>query len=342
MGRAPHAADVCRQCQDLPPVGGPENRGRGMKVFGLSEIMAALDEDAALAAVEEGFRRWSARDAQIAAVGHLGFAAPTGDCHIKSGAFAGDDVFVIKVATGFYRNLELGLPVSNGFMVVLSAHTGAILAFLHDQGHLTDQRTAMAGGIPAPPIAPPRAPTLGSVGAGTQARLEASLIARRLEMKNVLFWSRNAHRATALAEELGGHVSTLPDLCARADIIVTTTPATQPILTVDMVRAGTRIVAVGADSPGKQELEAELLARARIVVDSRAQCIDHGETGWAIRASLIAELSLIELGDLLCNPIPFSADEIVVADLTRVAVQDVAIAKSVWARLQQDAIIGGQ
>jgi ornithine cyclodeaminase len=113
-----------------------------MKIFTLPEIQAALDEDAAFAAVEQGFRRFYAREAQIAAVGHPGFPdAP------------GDDVSVIQIATSFYRNDLLGLPSSNGFMAVMSAKTGQVMALLHDQGQLTDQRTAMAGAIAgrAPP-----------------------------------------------------------------------------------------------------------------------------------------------------------------------------------------------
>jgi ornithine cyclodeaminase len=101
----------------------------------------------------------------------------------------------------------------------------------------------------------------------------------------------------------------------------------------DMLTDGQRIVAVGADAPGKRELDPAILARARVVVDSCAQCIDHGEAGWAVRAGFLDPASLIELGALLTAPVVFAANEIVVADLTGVAVQDVAIAKSVWSRL---------
>jgi ornithine cyclodeaminase len=116
-------------------------------------------------------------------------------------------------------------------------------------------------------------------------------------------------------------------------LIVTTTPSTEPLLTSDMIQPGKRIVALGADGPGKRELDPVILARARVVVDSRVQCIDHGEAGWAVRAGLIEAGSLIELGALLTAPLAFGADEIVVVDLTGVAVQDVEIAKSVWSRL---------
>src|SRR5262245_46995799 len=98
-----------------------------MKVFSLPEILGALDEDAALAAIERGFRRFHRGEAQLAAVGHLAFAQPPGDCHVKTGSLAGDDVFVVKVATSFYRNHDVGLPSSNGFMAVVSARTGEIL-----------------------------------------------------------------------------------------------------------------------------------------------------------------------------------------------------------------------
>jgi len=308
-----------------------------MKVVSAAQILAALDEDAALAAVEAGFKRYSAGQTQVSSVLHLGFTEPPGDCHVKAAAVAGDDVFVVKLATSFYRNPELNLPSSNGFMAVISTRNGEILAILHDQGHLTDQRTALAGAIAARAILRPGSRTLGIVGTGTQARLQAKLLKRRLGLESVLIWGRNSKRATALASEVRGEAVTLEDLCARADVIVTTTPSTEPVLSADLIRRGTRIVAVGADSPGKRELDPRILARGRTVVDSIAQCVDHGEAGWAVRDGLIDPRSLIELGTLLDAPIAFLPDEIVVADLTGVAIQDFEIAKSVWRRLQPGA-----
>jgi ornithine cyclodeaminase len=304
-----------------------------MRVVDAGEILAALDEDAAIAAVETGFRRYSAGQVQVSTVLHLAFAEPPGDCHVKAAAVAGDDVFVVKLATGFYRNPELNLPSSNGFMAVLSARTGELLALLHDQGHLTDQRTAMAGAIAARAILREGSRTVGIVGAGTQARLQAKLLKRRLGLDSVLIWARNTKRASALASEVRGEAVSLEDLCARADLIVTTTPSTEPLLGSVMIRPGTRIVAVGADSPGKQELDPRILARGRVVVDSIAQCVDHGEAGWAVRGGLIDPTALIELGTLLETPVAFAPEEIVVADLTGVAIQDFEIAKSVWRRL---------
>jgi ornithine cyclodeaminase len=304
-----------------------------MRIIELPEILSVLDEKATLFAIEDGFRRYSAGEADVMAIGHLAFDAPPGDCHVKGAHLAGDEVFVVKLATSFYRNAELGLPSSNGFMAVVSAKTGEVQAILHDQGRLTDLRTAMAGAIAANAIMRPGSKVLGIVGSGTQARLQAELIARVLGFGTVLVWARNGDRAAAMANELGAAAVALHELCARADLIVTTTPSSAPILTRDMVRPGTRIVAVGADAPGKQELAVELMARARMVVDSRSQCLDHGDTAAAVRAGALDPDSLIELGELLASPVKFEDDEIVIADLTGVAVQDVQIAKAVWARL---------
>ena len=231
-----------------------------MRVVTLPEILAALDHDAALQAVESAFRRFHAGQSQVTAVGHLGFDAPPGDCHVKGAYMAGDDVFVIKLATSFYQNPARGLSSSNGFMAVMSAKTGEVEALLHDQGRLTDERTAMAGAIAARAIARPDSTTLGIVGAGIQGDLQARLVARVLGLKTVLIWARNADRAAALAKKVGGAAVDLAELCARADVIITTTPSTAAILTDAMIRPGTRIIAVGADTPGKQELDPKILA----------------------------------------------------------------------------------
>ncbi|MGH6633176.1 hypothetical protein [Sphingopyxis sp.] len=304
-----------------------------MRIVELPEILDALDEDAALAAVEDGFRRLHRGNVQLAEVAHLNFDNPPGDCHVKGGYMTGDDVFVFKFATSFYRNPERGLSSSNGCMIVVSAKTGEQLAMLKDQGVLTDTRTAMAGALAARAILRQGSKTLGIVGTGIQAKMQGEMIARLLGLDDILVYGRSADKAAALADELGGAAVELAELCARADLIVTTTPSTAPVLTADMVRPGTRIVAVGADTPGKQELETALTARARLIVDSSVQCAHHGEAGWPIRAELTAMDSLVELGALLENSIDFADDDIVIADLTGVAVQDIAIAKTVWERL---------
>src|SRR5580658_7578580 len=122
--------------------------------------------------MENGFVAYSRGEVVVPPVGHLDFADPPGDCHIKYGYIRGDDTFTVKMATGFYRNPDIGLPSSNGAMLVFSARTGEPLALLHDEGYLTDVRTAAAGAVAAKYLAPREVECIGMVGAGTQAHLQ--------------------------------------------------------------------------------------------------------------------------------------------------------------------------
>jgi ornithine cyclodeaminase len=96
---------------------------------------------------------------------------------------------------------------------------------------------------------------------------------------------------------------------------------------------------MGSDDHGKQELEAELLAKADLVVaDSVAQCVDHGECFYAVQGKLIDEVSILELGNVIKNPAigRTSEDQITVVDLTGVAIQDIQIAKMVARALREE------
>lgn len=295
-----------------------------MKVIGPDQIMAAFDEAAALAAVERAFVAYSAGRAQIGDAGHFTFDAAGGDCHVKAGHLIDDDIFVVKVASGFYGNT----PSSHGFVAVISSRTGELLAILDDRGRLTALRTAMAGMLAARAIGYSGG-TLGIVGTGMQARLQGDYIKRHIGAERVLVWGRDPRKAGTLAVDLNGEASELRHLAERADLIVTTTPSTDILVRDDWVRWGTRIVAVGSDGGGKRELDPAILSRATVVVDAAGHCIDAGETGWAVRAGQVAPDSLIDLGTLLASPRTFGRDEIVVADLTGTAVQDAAIAGTI-------------
>lgn len=309
-----------------------------MQVFDLDTIMAAFDESAAFAAVERAMIAFSAGQAQIGASAHLLFASPPGDCHVRSGNLTGDDIFVVKVSSGFYDNPQHGLASSQGFVAVLSAATGEPLAILQDRGHLTNLRTAMAGTLAARAIGYAGKGVIGIVGTGTQARMQAETIRRRLGADRLLIWGRDRDKARKLAADLGGEACALELLVRQADLLVTTTPSTAPLVDDAWVRPGARIVAVGADGGGKRELDPAILARADIVVDSPAQCRDGGELSWAVSAGLLAaDAPVIELGALLAAPRDFADDRVVVADLTGLGVQDAAIAGTVWRSLSAAA-----
>ena len=129
----------------------------------------------------------------------------------------------------------------------------------------------------------------------------------------------------------------LEALCAQSNLIVTNTPATQPLLFADWIKPGTLITAVGSDGAGKQELDANIYANTDVaVVDSIPQCVLLGESHYAIQAGLIEESALVELGSIIAGEVAGRQDDdqIIVADLTGVAVQDIQIAKSVLLNLE--------
>jgi len=135
---------------------------------------------------------------------------------------------------------------------------------------------------------------------------------------------------------LGFHVEVASDaseLVAASQLVVTTTPAESPLIESTAVQPGTHVTAVGADSPSKQELEVAVLGMSDLVVaDSLSQCRERGEISHALRAGVIEEGSVVELGALIAGQVLGRQNEqqITVADLTGVAVQDVQIASAVF------------
>jgi len=300
-----------------------------MRIFTRDDLVAALDEGEAMAAVEHAIVAFARGQAQSGDAGHFSFPAP-GDAHVKVAHLAGEDVFALKVSASFYANPARGLSSSQGFSAVVSATTGEALALFADGGWLTDVRTAMAGAIAGRAIGY-KGGMLGIVGAGIQARMQAEMIRRHIGADRVLIWGRDPAKAKALAAEVGGEaVADLADLVRASDLVVTTTPSTDWLIDDAWVRPGARIVAVGSDGGGKRELDPRILGRATVIADSVDKCLENGEAGWAVRAGLLAAEAIVPLGELLAEPRMFAADAIVVADLTGLPVQDAAIAGSVW------------
>jgi ornithine cyclodeaminase len=134
-------------------------------------------------------------------------------------------------------------------------------------------------------------------------------------------------------------IKVLDDLVSQCNLIVTTTSAKSPLIRAEQVCKGTHITAMGADDHGKQELQAELLAKADLVVaDSVSQCVDHGECFYAVQGGQIEASSILELGHVIKNPASgrTSEDQITVVDLTGVAIQDIQIAKMVDRALREN------
>ena len=313
-------------------------------VLKLEEIKRLIDVPQLIQEIENGFVLYSEDRVVVPPVGFLHFNQPPGDVHIKYGFVTGDDFYVLKMASGFYENPQLGLPVSDGLLLVFSQQTGQLKLILLDECWLTDMRTAAAGAVAAKHLAAKNIHHIGIVGTGVQARMQLEMLRDVVDCQSCLIWGRDANKVQKMITDLqasetiqdwGLDLKTATDmdeLVARCNLIVTTTPAKEPLIWADQVQKGTHITAMGSDDHGKQELEAGLLAKADLVIaDSISQCVDHGECFHAVQQNMIEENSILELGNVIKNPESgrTSEEQITVADLTGVAIQDIQIAKMV-------------
>jgi len=314
-----------------------------MKIIPRHRIETVLPSLQLVPALEQAFDAYSAGRAVIPPVGEL--LLERGEVHIKYGYLRGDDYYVIKIASGFYRNKELDLPSGNGLMLLFRQHTGELVAVLLDEGRLTDVRTAAAGAVAAKHLGPRQVQRIGVVGTGIQAQLQLEHLAPVCACRDVLAWGRRDESLSRYRETLqaaGFRVETTRDataILASCNLVVTTTPSRQPLLFAADLRPGTHITAVGSDTTEKQELDPAILERAEVVVaDSISQCRERGEIHRALRSGHLQEARVVELGDVIGGRASgrTSDEQITVADLTGVAIQDLQIARAVYDALGND------
>lgn len=310
------------------------------RIISRAEIDAALPFLNLMDGIAAGFVAYSAGESVVPPVGEL--LLPDGEVHIKYGYLLADDYYVIKVASGFPGNVAAGKPPNNGMMLLFSQQTGDVVAVLLDEGWLTDVRTAVAGAIAAKHMAPKQVTRIGILGTGTQARLQLEYLKAVTNCREVLVWGRGSEQVARFGADMASHgfdvQTTLDaaDIGATCNLIVTTTPSHTPLLQADDIRPGTHITAIGSDTPHKHELESAILGRADIVVaDSIAQCLARGEIFKALEADAIVEDDLRELGHVIAGAVTGrdNDQQITVADLTGVAVQDIQITKGIYEAL---------
>jgi len=312
-----------------------------VKILSRQEIESALPGIDLVPVIESAFVAYSNGEAVVPPVGELIFEDPPGEVHIKYGYLSNDKYYVIKVASGFYDNPVLGIPSSNGLLLLFDKQTGQLKAILLDEGILTDIRTAVAGAIAAKHLTPSNVGCIGIVGTGVQAILQLEYLKPVCPCREVLVWGRDAQKCRSYiskAESLGFNVTVAKkanDILSECNLIVTTTPAEEPILT-SPAKPGTHITAVGSDTHNKQELSTSLMKAADVVVaDSIEQCLVRGEIHHAIKDNSVQEEQVLELGHIIAGSVigRISEDQVTIMDLTGVAVQDIGIAKAVYETL---------
>jgi len=297
-----------------------------MNVLGPERIRGAVTRAAAIAAMREAVVAQSRGDCDTPMPMHLDLsAAGAGEVHIKSSFRKGGPHFALKTA-GTYAQRPYGS------IVLVSVETGETAAYFDDGGYLTDLRTAAVAAMVARELRRSDA-VLGILGTGVQARLQAELHAEVLGLSQVHVWGRRPERAEACARDIAVALPGVravaagspADVANRCRLIVTATAARGPLLKAADLRPGTHVSAVGADAPGKQELDPEILRRSSLLlVDSLAQCSRLGELQHAPSERDRA----VEIGAFCAAPVPHDPAGVTVADFTGLGAEDLFIAEA--------------
>ena len=286
----------------------------------------------------EGFISYSNNLAVIPPVGELLFTEPPGEVHIKYGYIKNDKYYVIKIASGFPNNTDLKLSNGQGMMLLFDQKTGKPISILLDGGYLTDVRTAIAGKICAKEFSN-KITGIGVIGTGTQAKIQLEYLSSITECKKVFLWGRSVEKAQEFKKNMikyGFNIKISPSinfLSKNCNLIISATSSTKPLLLKEHLRRGMNIIAVGSDTELKRELGPEILSSADLIIaDSLSQCRLRGEISHSLKNNEIKIDDIIELGKVLDKTRKGRTKnkQIIVTDLTGVAVQDIKIASNVF------------
>lgn len=251
----------------------------------------------------------------------------------KSGIDRTGPTLGVKAGGLWPGNRARGLANHQSTILLFDCDSGAPLALVRGTW-LTALRTAAASAISIRHLARPDATVLGILGAGGQAEFQVRAAMAQRAFSRLVIAGRSSARAEALAAALADtglsiQIASAEDMARSSDVIITVTPSLRAVIAAAWVRPGTHLACMGADTVGKQEVDAALVARARLFVDEPVQAITLGECQHAHAAGLIDPAALIPIGAVINGTQAgrTSADEITLFDSTGVGLQDVAAAQ---------------
>ena len=288
--------------------------------------------------IEDAFKSLSLGKTVMPPILRLDIEKYHGESDVKAAYIEGLDSFAVKVASGFFNNPKLGLPSSNGLMILLDSQTGVIKSVLLDKGYLTDVRTAIAGAIASKYLSNPESSTVAIIGTGIQARMQLEALTLVRDIKNVNVWSRDIKKTHAYIDNVSKNIKlnfkafdNTNEVVNNADILITTTPSKKPLVHYSSLPKGMHITAMGSDAEEKNEVDPNIIKNCDVYVpDSQAQTSILGELNHAIKKDLIKnDMIFNDLGKIIINPElgRKNTQDITVADLTGTGVQDTAIAR---------------
>ncbi len=304
-----------------------------------AEVMRILTMDLALAAAREAFTAYGEGRVNMPPKAYLtlatgDFRAMYGEIFLESGHVCG-----FKWVNVHPQNPKRGLLTVMAKIVLNDPETGLEWADM-DGTHITNFRTGAAGGVAAEALSRPDSRYLGVIGSGQQARTQIAAILKVRPIKEVIICDCAHQRALTLREEVQAAYGvktrlepTPRETALAADILVTATSSSIPLVERGWVKPGTHINAIGADAAGKQELDPDILKTAKIIVDDWAQASHSGEINVPLRRGEITPEQVNgSLGEVLTGRKPGrqSAEEITVFDSTGLIIQDLSLGFAVF------------
>lgn len=310
-----------------------------------AQVGDLIDYAEAIDVVERAFIDFGRGLASMPSKVYLDFPEFQGDLRAMPAAI-GAEYAGVKLVNSHINNPARGLPVVTGTYLLFSQQTGQPICLM-GATLLTAIRTGAASGVATKHLARAGACSLGLVGAGVQALHQLRSIVKVRDLATVLVWApeNDSARRNALIDRMSAEFSDLAIAqaeslahAASADIVSTSTPSRAPLVEREFVSEGAHINAVGADGPGKQELDPAVLESALVVVDEMHQAVQGGEVNVALsggrfrQEQIAGTLSEVILGSIQGRR---TESQITLFDSTGLAIQDIAVAIPVYERARQ-------
>jgi len=317
-------------------------------ILSQNEVKSCLPMSEAIRAVREAYIAFAKGRVKMPPVMHLDVSQYNGEVDIKSGYIEDLGLIGTKIASGFYENYKLGLPPGIAVIILMDLKTSMPVAIM-DGTYVTAYRTGAAGAVAAKVLARKDSNIIGVVGAGTQARMQVLALREVFSLKKIKVWDINTTERDRYVEEMSEQLKIpiepaedVKNAVTETDIIVTVTPSRKALVMKEWIQEGVHINAIGADGPGKQELDPFIVKRAdKVVVDSLNQCRIIGEIQHALADGLITEDDVYaEIGKILIGEKKGreTNEEITLFDATGLAVQDIAAANIVYKQAKEKGI----
>ncbi len=302
-----------------------------MVVFDYAAVLRAVTPERAIERVRDGFIRYAKHEWTMPAKIYLD-SPPHGD--FRAMPAAGDGLAILKWVTSFPSNAIRGLPTVTGTILVSDADTGRWLALM-DGRSVTALRTGAAAAIAARALESDGSETVGIIGCGLHGRW-AAMCLKAAGYDDGVCADRNPAAARELAADLGWRAGDAADALG-CDVVTLVTPGYEPVVSEDKLRPGMHINALGADGPGKAEVEPGAVVRCELYCDEWHQASHGGELTGVVGAGLVSRQQVTELGEVLTGASTGrTSDEVVTLfDSTGLAIQDLAVARAVLEEFEE-------